>query len=243
MKGITVRSALPELVKRLTRWSLMFSLVFVTLSLLMVAPLRWMNPVTSMVIIERWWSGGEDFELRQHWLNWADIPPHAAMAVVTSEDQLFPKHRGFDLESIKAAVREREQRGQLRGASTISQQVARNLYLWTGRSWLRKGLEAWFTLLLELTLPKHRILEIYLNIAEWGPRGVFGLEAAAQHHFHRPASQLTPYQSALLAATLPSPARYTPGQPTAYLHSRANWIMTQQRLLGGRAWLASIETR
>lgn len=232
---------LHKLIKRLALWSLWLGLLFVVLSLLMVAPLRWVNPVTSMVIIERWWSGSDEFERRQHWLSWEAIPHHAALAVVVSEDQLFPLHRGFDVASIRQALQERERRGQLRGASTITQQVARNLYLWTGRSWLRKGLEAWFTLLLELTLPKHRILEIYLNIAEWGPNGVFGLEAAAQHHFNRSADQLTPYQSALLAATLPSPARYTPGQATAFLHGRASWILEQQRMLGGAIWLAPIE--
>lgn len=216
---------------------------FVLLSLLMVAPLRWVNPVTSMVMVERWFSGGEDFELRQQWLAWDDIPKHAALAVVTSEDQLFPLHHGFDIGSIRQALVERERRGQLRGASTISQQVARNLYLWTGRSWLRKGLEAWFTLLLEALLPKHRILEIYMNIAEWGPNGVFGLEAAAQYHFNRPADRLIPYQSALLAATLPSPARYTPGRATPFLRERASWIIDQQRMLGGVAWLAQIEPK
>ena len=232
---------LRKLFRRLMLWSLCLGLLFVVLSLLMVAPLRWVNPVTSMVIMERWWTGGDEFEFRREWLSWDQIPVHAAMAVVTSEDQRFPTHRGIDFESIMQALQERERRGQLRGASTITQQVARNLYLWTGRSWVRKGLEAWFTLLLELTLPKYRILEIYLNIAEWGPNGVFGLEAAAQYHFNRPASQLTAYQSALLAATLPSPARYTPGQATAYMHNRARWIITQQRMLGGTAWLTPIE--
>lgn len=236
-----MRLSVRKLIRRLLLWFALFCLLFITLSLLLVAPLRWVNPVTSMVIMERYWSGGDDFELRQTWLSWEDIPRHAAMAVVTSEDQRFPMHRGFDVKSIKQALQERERRGHLRGASTISQQVSRNLYLWTGRSWVRKGLEAWFTLLLELTLPKYRILEIYLNIAEWGPNGVFGLEAAAQYHFNLSASQLTPYQSALLAATLPSPARYSPSQASAYLHNRAGWITAQQRMLGGSAWLAPIE--
>lgn len=232
---------LRRLMRRLLRLCLLAALLFVGTSVLMVAPLRWVNPVTSMVILERWWTGGDEFELRQHWLSWEDIPRHAALAVVTSEDQLFPLHHGFDVDSIRQAIAERERRGQLRGASTISQQVARNLYLWTGRSWVRKGLEAWFTVLLEAFLPKHRILEIYLNIAEWGPNGVFGLEAAAQYHFNRSAERLIPYQSALLAATLPSPARYTPGRATPYLRDRANWIIAQKRMLGGTAWLAPIE--
>ncbi|MFC3852063.1 monofunctional biosynthetic peptidoglycan transglycosylase [Saccharospirillum mangrovi] len=227
------------------RWVFILSfrlgVFFLLLSLLMVAPLRWVNPVTSMVIVERWFNGGDDFELRQEWLDWDELPKHAVLAVVTSEDQRFPEHQGFDLVSIRDALAERERGGQLRGASTLTQQVARNLYLWTGRSWVRKGLEAWFTVLLEALLPKHRILEIYMNIAEWGPNGVFGLEAAAQHHFNRSADRLIPYQSALLAATLPSPARYTPGQATPYMRERASWIIDQQRMLGGTAWLAPIE--
>lgn len=232
-----------QLTRRLVRWGALFGLLFISLSVLLVAPLRWANPVTSTVMMERWWNGGDEFEFRREWLDWDDIPRQAALAVVASEDQRFPTHYGFDVESIRAAIRERERRGHLRGASTITQQVARNLYLWTGRSWLRKGLEAWFTLLLELTLPKHRILEMYLNIAEWGPNGVFGLEAAAQYHFNRSAEGLTPYQGALLAATLPSPARYTPGQATLYLHNRGNWIIEQQRTLGGVAWLSPIEPK
>lgn len=210
------------------------------LSVLLVLPFRWVNPPITMVQFDRWLAAeSADFQLQKTWLEWQDIPKHAALAVVAAEDQRFPLHRGFDIDAIKQALSERERRGQLRGASTISQQVAKNLYLWTGRSWFRKGLEVWFTFLIEHTWGKQRILEVYLNIAEWGP-GVFGLEAATQHHFGRSANQLSQYQAALLASSLPSPLRYDPARPGDHLTRRANWNIEQQRRLGGTQWLAPL---
>jgi monofunctional biosynthetic peptidoglycan transglycosylase len=214
-------------------------LAFVLLSLLLVLPFRWVNPPITMVMADRWITSTEDFQLRKTWLSWDEMPKHAALAVVTSEDQKFPLHSGFDLKAIQQALKERERRGGLRGASTISQQVAKNMYLWTGRSWFRKGLEVWFTLLIELSWSKQRILEIYLNIAEWGP-GVFGLEAASQYHFGRSAANLTPMQAALLASSLPSPLNYNPARPAQHLHKRAEWNLQQQRRLGGAQWLAPL---
>tara|TARA_R110000787_G_scaffold107027_1_gene214828 strand:- start:1437 stop:2138 length:702 start_codon:yes stop_codon:yes gene_type:complete len=214
-------------------------LAFVLLSLLLVLPFRWVNPPITMVMADRWITSTEDFQLRKTWLSWDETPKHAALAVVTSEDQKFPLHSGFDLKAIQQALKERERRGGLRGASTISQQVAKNMYLWTGRSWFRKGLEVWFTLLIELSWSKQRILEIYLNIAEWGP-GVFGLEAASQYHFGRSAANLTPMQAALLASSLPSPLNYNPARPAQHLHKRAEWNLQQQRRLGGAQWLAPL---
>ncbi|AFI84574.1 monofunctional biosynthetic peptidoglycan transglycosylase [Methylophaga nitratireducenticrescens] len=217
-------------------------LAFVLLSALLVLPFRWINPPITMVMADRWITSTEDFQLRKTWLSWDEIPKHAALAVVTSEDQKFPLHSGFDLKAIQQAFKERERRGGLRGASTISQQVAKNMYLWTGRSWFRKGLEVWFTLLIELSWSKQRILEIYLNIAEWGP-GVFGLEAASQYHFGRSAMKLTPIQAALLASSLPSPIKYHPAKPAQHLYQRAQWNLQQQRKLGGVHWLAPINEK
>ena len=214
-------------------------LAFILLSLLLVLPFRWFNPPITMVMADRWIHSSEDFQLRKTWLSWDEIPKHAALAVVASEDQKFPLHSGFDLKAIQQALNERERRGGLRGASTISQQVAKNMYLWTGRSWFRKGLEVWFTMLIELTWSKQRILEVYLNIAEWG-EGVFGLEAASQHHFSRSAANLTPMQAALLASTLPSPLNYNPARPAQHLYKRAGWNLQQQRRLGGAQWLAPL---
>lgn len=222
------------------RFLLLIIALCVLLSILLVVPFRWANPPITLVQVDRWLAAdAKDFHLQKRWLDWHVIPQHAALAVVASEDQRFPLHQGFDLKAIKKAFEEREKRGQLRGASTISQQVAKNMYLWTGRSWFRKGLEVWFTLLIEMTWSKQRILEVYLNIVEWGP-GVFGLEAASQYHFGRSASQLTQYQAALLASSLPSPLRYDPARPDAHIQQRANWNLEQQRRLGGTKWLAPL---
>ncbi len=160
------------------------------------------------------------------------IPKHAAAAVMASEDQLFVVHHGFDFDSIADSLKSIGSGTRLRGASTISQQVARNVYLWTGRSWIRKGLEVWFTVLIELMWNKQRILEIYLNIAEWG-EGVFGLESASHYHFNHSAAQLTPMQSALLASSLPSPLKYKPANPSPYLIKRAQWNLQQQEWITG----------
>lgn len=214
-------------------------LACVVLSLLVVVPFRWLNPPFTMVMADRWLGSDDDYALQHVWLAWDDLPKQAALAVVTSEDQRFPLHQGFDVDAIMKAVKEANKDGHLRGASTISQQVAKNMYLWTGRSWLRKGLEVWFTLLIELTWGKQRILEVYMNIAEWG-NGVFGIEAASRYHFNKPASQLTPMQSALLASSLPSPLNYDPAKPARHLIDRARWNLQQQGKLGGSQWLSPL---
>lgn len=211
---------------------------WLVLSLLIVLPFRWLNPPVSMVMLERWLTH-DNYRIQQTWLNWDQIPKKVALAVITSEDQRFPLHQGFDVDAIMKALNEAEDGGRLRGASTISQQVAKNMFLWTGRSWVRKGLEVWFTFLIELTWGKQRILEVYLNIAEWG-KGVFGIEAASEYHFGKHASQLTDMQAALLASTLPSPLKYDPARPARHLIDRARWNLAQQRKLGGTNWLAPI---
>lgn len=220
------------------KWLLYAMLGWLLLSLLIVLPFRWLNPPVSMVMLERWLTH-DDYSIQQTWLSWDEMPKKAALAVITSEDQRFPLHQGFDVDAIMKALNEAEEGGRLRGASTISQQVAKNMFLWTGRSWLRKGLEVWFTSLIEVTWGKQRILEVYMNIAEWGP-GVFGIEAASQHHFGKHSSQLTDMQAALLASTLPSPLKYDPARPAQHLIDRARWNLAQQRKLGGTNWLAPI---
>jgi len=232
-------------VKKLRRWIIKYLLVtilsFVVLSLVMVFPFRWLNPPITMVMADRWLAAtDEQFSLQQHWLSWDELPKQAALAIITSEDQRFPLHPGFDVDAIISVLQSLGSGKQLRGASTISQQVARNMYLWTGRSWFRKGLEAWFTVLIEIAWGKQRILEIYLNIAEWG-EGVFGLEAASQYHFNKPASQLTAMQQALLASCLPSPLKYDPVDPAQHLRDRARWNLNQQKRLGGVSWLDKID--
>ncbi len=243
IKGVSSnhRGTEMALKNRFTRLLWRTALILILISIGVVLPFRWLNPPVSMVMLERSWEQRDrNYQLKKQWLSWEQIPRHTALAVVVSEDQNFPNHYGFDVKAIQKAFAERERRGSLRGASTISQQVARNMYLWTGRSWLRKGLEVWFTGLIELFWPKQRILEIYLNIAEWGD-GVFGIGAASRHHFGVPAAQLSRWQSALLASTLPSPLRYNPASPARHLVERANWNLTQQGKLGGHTWLARLE--
>ena len=221
----------------LIKMALRVAIAFVVFSLLIVVPFRWLNPPVTMVMADRWLGSAENFQLQQRWLSWNKMPKQAALAVVASEDQLFPLHAGFDFDAIFKVLGSLGSGRQLRGASTISQQVARNVYLWTGRSWLRKGLEVWFTMLIELTWGKQRILEVYMNVAEWG-EGVFGLEAASLYHFGKSAKRLSPMQMALLASCLPSPLKYNPANPDEHVYQRARWNLQQQQRLGGVHWLA-----
>ena len=208
-------------------------------SVLLVLVLRWVPPPGSMLMVERKlesWFGGQPIDLQRDWRPWAELPDELKVAVIAAEDQKFAEHWGFDLDAIRAALAHNERGGSLRGASTLSQQVAKNLFLWSGRSWLRKGLEAWFTVLIETLWPKQRILEVYLNSAEWGD-GVFGAEAAARHHFGRSAAQLNAQQASLLAAVLPNPREWSAARPGAYVQRRAAWIRRQMSQLGGSYYL------
>ena len=161
------------------------------------------------------------------------------LAAVASEDQKFPFHRGFDFDSISAAVEKSLAGGRLRGASTISQQVAKNLFLWSGRSFVRKGLEAYFTVLLETLWSKHRILEVYLNIAAFGDN-IYGVSTAARRLLGKPPSRLTPKDAALLAAVLPNPVALKVRHPSAYVKKRRDWIEQQMKQLGGIRYLKSV---
>ena len=161
------------------------------------------------------------------------------MSVIASEDQKFADHWGFDVEAIKEVIEDRRGGKQLRGASTISQQLAKNLFLWPGRSWLRKGLEVYFTATIELMIPKKRILELYLNVVEFGD-GVYGAQAAAQSIFGVSAGSLSSYQAALLAARLPAPKKYSIKPPSDYMRQRAQWIQQQVKHLGGETYLEKL---
>ncbi len=171
------------------------------------------------------------------WIPWNKISRQLAICIVAAEDQKFPVHYGFDLESVTKAAQ--ENRRWIRGASTISQQVAKNLFLWSGRSFLRKGIEAYLTLFIESLWPKRRILEVYLNIAEFGP-GIFGAGAASERLFKKPASTLTLQEAALLAAVLPNPKRMSALEPSDYVRTRANAIQAAVRKLGGVYYLAPL---
>ncbi len=222
-----------RLLRWLRRWLLRSFLLLVALTVVLTLPLRWIDPPGSaFMLLDRVKSG---YAIHHDWISMENISPELALAVIAAEDQNFPHHHGFDLREIRAAVETHRRGGRLRGASTISQQLARNLYLWPHRSWVRKGLEFWFTVPLELFLSKPRMLEIYLNIAEFGP-GIFGAEAAAQHHFGKPASSLTRAEAALLAAVLPAPKQFDASNPGPYLLERQRWIIGQMNNLG-HAWL------
>ncbi|WP_148253565.1 monofunctional biosynthetic peptidoglycan transglycosylase [Aidingimonas lacisalsi] len=217
-----------------TRILLMAAVGFVVLSLVLVLLFRVVPVFGSMVMAERKvqaWMAGETLAIEQQWRPWPRLSDHAKLAVIAAEDQRFSAHNGFDFEQIRKAWEASRNGGRLRGASTISQQTAKNLFLWSGRSWLRKGLEAWFALLIEVIWPKQRILEVYLNIAEWD-QGVFGLEAAAQHYFNVPAEALSEVQASRLAAILPNPRGWDAVQAVPHVERRSLWIRQQMRNLG-----------
>jgi monofunctional biosynthetic peptidoglycan transglycosylase len=161
-----------------------------------------------------------------------EISVHGKLAVIASEDQLFPDHNGFDIKSIKKALAYNKKKpGRVRGASTISQQVAKNVFLWQGRSWIRKGLEVYFTFMIELIWGKKRILEVYLNEAEMG-KGIFGIEAASQQYFKHTAKKLTKAEAAMIASSLPNPVRFTVKPVSRYVSKKYPWVMRQMNNLG-----------
>jgi monofunctional glycosyltransferase len=209
--------------------------ICVTLSVGAVVAFRWIDPPTSAFMIRERLAA----PIRHRWVDGRNISPQLKVAVIAAEDQNFPSHRGFDLKSINDALADRQRGRRVRGASTISQQVAKNLFLWPQQSWLRKGFEAYFTVLIETLWPKQRILEVYLNVAEFG-RGVFGVGAAADVYFHKSAARLDAYDAALLAAVLPSPKRMRVNAPSGYVRSRQEWILEQMRGLGGTALLQEL---
>ena len=190
--------------------------------------------------ITAWLDHDSTYVFRHKWADLSQISPNLPLAVVASEDQKFPEHWGFDVEAIEKAYALNQHSHKVRGASTISQQVAKNLFLWSGQSYFRKGLEAYFTVLIEALWPKRRILEIYLNIAEFG-HGIYGAEAAAQRFFHKAASRLTRADAAVLAAVLPNPQRYSAAAPSHYVQQRREWILGQMQALGGPEMLEEID--
>jgi monofunctional biosynthetic peptidoglycan transglycosylase len=200
--------------------------------------LKWINPPITITQLS---SLIGDDGLTRDYVNYASISPHAALAVIAAEDQLFPDHNGFDVKSIKKALnaKQKKKQNRLRGASTISQQVAKNVFLWQGRSWLRKGIEVYFTFMIELIWGKERILEVYLNVAEMG-KGIYGIEAASRHYFKKPAKSLTRFEAARIAACLPNPKKYVANPASPYIVSRQVWILGQMRNLEGDDDIANL---
>lgn len=221
---------------RVVRRALLYTLLtWVGVTVGSVLLLRWLPPPTTSFIlqnrIEALRAGYGFYPYPYRWVDYGRIAPVMALAVVAAEDQRFREHLGVDLTGIRQAIRDNQYRNRPRGASTITQQTAKNLFLWRTQSWLRKGIELYFTALLELLWPKQRILEVYLNVAQFGG-SVFGVEAAAQTYFKRPAAQLTREQAALLAAVLPSPSLLNADAPSDYLRQRQRWVLNQMRRLG-----------
>lgn len=210
--------------RKVWKWVKRIFVVLFIAQLLYIVLLKWINPpitVTQFVS----WIGGHG--LKRDYIGSSSISPNAKLAVIASEDQLFPDHSGFDWKSIKKAMRYNEKKpGRIRGGSTISQQVAKNVFLWQGRSWIRKGLETYFTFMIELVWGKKRILEVYLNVIEMG-EGLFGIEMASRKFFNKSASALSRSEAAMIAACLPNPKRFRVQSPSGYVRARRDAILRQ----------------
>jgi monofunctional glycosyltransferase len=218
------------------RWILYGILAFFLSSLFFVLLYTFVNPpVTPLMVIRslQQMFHGETLVLKKDWVSLKEISPSLQLAVVASEDNRFLEHHGFDFKAIEKAkdYNEKKEGKKMRGASTISQQTAKNVFLWPQRSWIRKGLEAYFTVLIELVWSKKRIMEVYLNVIETG-KGIYGAEQASQIYFNKPASRLTASESALLAGILPNPIKWNPAHPTNYLLSRQHWILWNMGNIG-----------
>ena len=205
-----------------------------------IVVLRWVRPLTTSFMVQHHFaspaSGPACERIRYPWIAWDDMSPHVPLAVVAAEDQLFFQHAGFDFRSIADAIEQRRVDEPVRGASTITQQLAKNLFLWPGRSWMRKALEAYLTVLIELSWPKRRILEVYLNVVQFGPC-TFGVAAASEEFFGKRAASLSAAEAALLAAVLPNPTVFRVDRPSPQVRERAAWIRRQMGRLGGTAVL------
>ena len=217
----------PKVRNRYLRWVLRAAVYFVGITILWVALLRFVNPPVTWLMVQRGFerkADGKDWKLTKRWVRYEDLSDNLKRAAIAGEDAHFPEHRGFDLQAIEDAFQRNQDGGQLRGGSTISQQTAKNVFLWPGRSWIRKGFEAYFTVLIELLWGKQRILEVYLNVIETGD-GLYGADAATQHYFGKSAESLTKRQAALIVAVLPNPRRWSPAKPTAFINRKTNTIV------------------
>lgn len=229
--------------RRILRGLLLAVVAWLAVTVLAVVALRWFDPpFTTVMLGDRLGAlvtrePGYDFE--HDWRDWERISGNAALAVIAAEDQRFPQHFGFDFKQIDKALTDRERGRRVRGASTISQQVAKNVFLWRGQSWFRKGIEAGITVLIEACWSKQRILEVYLNVAEFG-QGTFGVQAASQRYFHKDAAGINRAEAALLAAVLPAPMRFKVQAPSRYVQRRQAWIQRQMDSLGGTSYLAQL---
>jgi monofunctional biosynthetic peptidoglycan transglycosylase len=212
-----------------------FLILFIA-QLVYIFLLKWINPPVTLTQLGSWITG---HGLKRDYVSAAKMSDNAKLAVIASEDQLFADHNGFDFKSIEKAMKHNSKSRSLRGASTISQQTAKNVFLWQGRSWLRKAMETYFTFMIELVWGKKRILEVYMNVAEMG-NGIFGIEAAAQNIFKKPAMRLSQQEAAMIAASLPNPKKYTVRPVSRQVGIRYPWIMRQMNNLSGDEDLAPV---
>lgn len=240
-KSTTQKKGSParQFMRKLWRWTKKIFIILFIAQFIYIILLKWINPPITMTQLVSWVSG---YGLKRDYVDASNISPNARLAVMASEDQLFPDHSGFDWKSIKKAMDYNKKKpGRIRGGSTISQQVAKNVFLWQGRSWIRKGLEMYFTFMIEKIWGKKRILEVYLNVIEMG-KGIFGIERAANIYFNKPANALSKQEAAMIAACLPNPKRYTVKPPSSHVLFRSKSIQRQmsnlqsdediQRLMG-----------
>lgn len=221
------------MIQWLKKWLIRILLFFCVFTIVITLPLKFINPLVWSWQLQRAWFPPEHYQryTRADWVDLDHISPYMQLAVIASEDQRFPEHWGIDMVSTQKAIEDMISGERFRGASTLTQQTVKNLYLWPGKDLLRKGVEAYLSLLIELEWGKHRILEVYLNIVEFGP-GIFGVQAASLHYFGIPASQLSMSQAARLAAVLPNPYKFRVQSPSPYIWQRIDWIETQMNQLG-----------
>jgi len=229
MKTKGLFSGLWRFTKRLFIILFLAQLVYIIL-------LKWINPPITITQLTSWLSG---HGLKRDYVNRNNISVNSKLAVIASEDQLFPDHNGFDFKSIEKAMKHNQKSKSLHGASTISQQTAKNVFLWQGRSWLRKGLEVYFTFMIEKIWGKKRILEVYMNVAEMGD-GIFGIEKAAEKYFNKHAINLSRQEASMIAACLPNPRRYSVKPLSKYVSIRSGWVLRQMNNLQGDADIQTI---
>ena len=218
------------LLKKVWKWTKRIFIFLFFFQLFCILLFKWVNPPITMTQLVSWIRGDG---LKRDYVGWKKISYNAKLSVIASEDQVFPDHSGFDWKNIKKAMAYNKKKpNRIRGASTISQQVAKNVFLWQGRGWIRKGLEAYFTFMIELIWSKKRILEVYLNVIEMG-RGIYGIEAAAQSFFNKPGVSLTRVEAASIASCLPNPKNYSVKPLSGYVANRRQWVLQQMNNLEG----------
>jgi monofunctional biosynthetic peptidoglycan transglycosylase len=224
-----------KIVRRILFGVLKLITLLIVVSLAWVVTYRYVSPPITGMMLYKWWKQ-ENYSIDYRWKSIEEVDSSVPLAFISSEDQKFLDHNGFDVEAIKKAIESNKESKKVRGASTISQQVAKNVFLLPTKSYLRKGLEVYFTFLIELVWGKERIMEVYINVVELG-EGVYGVEAAGQKYFKKSAKNLSRQNAALIATALPNPLIYKLKSPSGYMHKRSNWVLRQMNNLGGEGIL------